>query len=70
MVNKQLYQLIEYARRMPYFDKLQREDQVTLLRAGWNELLIATVAWRSIEVNLFILIVRYCQTKTLKFYQE
>lgn len=51
MVNKQLYQLIEYARRMPYFDKLQREDQVTLLRAGWNELLIATVAWRSIEVN-------------------
>lgn len=50
MVNKQLYQLIEYARRMPYFDKLQREDQVTLLRAGWNELLIATVAWRSIEV--------------------
>lgn len=49
MVNKQLYQLIEYARRMPYFDRLQREDQVTLLRAGWNELLIATVAWRSIE---------------------
>lgn len=51
MVNKQLYQLIEYARRMPYFIKLEREDQVTLLRASWNELLIATVAWRSIEVN-------------------
>lgn len=50
MVNKQLYQLIEYARRMPHFAQLQREDQITLLRAGWNELLIATVAWRSIEV--------------------
>lgn len=50
MVNKQLFQLIEYARRMPHFAQLQREDQVTLLRAGWNELLIATVAWRSIEV--------------------
>lgn len=52
MVNKQLYQLIEYARRTPHFAQLQREDQITLLRAGWNELLIATVAWRSIEVNM------------------
>lgn len=52
MVNKQLYQLIEYARRTPHFAQLQREDQITLLRAGWNELLIATVAWRSIEVSL------------------
>lgn len=53
MVNKQLFQLIEYARRMPHFAQLQREDQITLLRAGWNELLIATVAWRSIEVDEF-----------------
>lgn len=51
MVNKQLYQLIEYARRTPHFAQLQREDQITLLRTGWNELLIATVAWRSIEVS-------------------
>lgn len=57
MVNKQLFQLIEYARRMPYFDRLQREDQVTLLRAGWNELLIATVAWRSIEVTVTIVVI-------------
>lgn len=49
MVNKQLFQLVQYARRMPHFAQLQREDQVTLLRAGWNELLIANVAWRSIE---------------------
>ena len=51
MVNKQLYQMVEYAKRMPYFLKLQLEDQVLLLKAGWNELLIANVAWRSIEVN-------------------
>ncbi|XP_055382463.1 protein ultraspiracle isoform X2 [Condylostylus longicornis] len=49
MVNKQLYQMVEYARRMPYFSKLQLDDQVLLLKAGWNELLIANVAWRSIE---------------------
>lgn len=52
MVNKQLFQLIDYARRTPHFAQLQREDQITLLRAGWNELLIATVAWRSIEVSM------------------
>lgn len=51
MVNKQLYQLVEYARRMPHFSQLQKEDQITLLRSGWNELLIASVAWRSIEVS-------------------
>lgn len=60
MVNKQLYQLIEYARRTPHFAQLQREDQITLLRAGWNELLIATVAWRSIEV---IMITNYSLLK-------
>lgn len=51
MVNKQLYQLIEYARRMPYFDQLQREDQVTLIRASLYELLIITVGYRSIAVS-------------------
>lgn len=56
MVNKQLYQLIEYARRMPQFAQLQREDQILLLRAGWNELMIATVAWRSIEVSTIALL--------------
>lgn len=52
MVNKQLYQLIEYARRMPKFAQLQRDDQILLLRASWTELMIATVALRSIEVNI------------------
>ncbi|XP_061392871.1 protein ultraspiracle [Musca vetustissima] len=49
MVNKQLFQMVEYARRTPHFTHLQREDQIMLLKAGWNELLIANVAWCSID---------------------
>lgn len=49
MVNKQIFQLVDFARRMPHFTSLKKEDQVMLLKSGWNELLIATVAWRSIE---------------------
>ena len=51
MANRQLYQLIDYARRMPHFPQLPRDDQVMLLKSSWNELLIASVAWRSIEVR-------------------
>uniref|UniRef100_A0A1B0CMQ0 Nuclear receptor subfamily 2 group B member 4 n=2 Tax=Lutzomyia longipalpis TaxID=7200 RepID=A0A1B0CMQ0_LUTLO len=36
MANKQLYQLIEYARRMPHFAQLQREDQPQLMCLGPN----------------------------------
>lgn len=49
MVNKQLFEMVEYARRAPHFDHLSKEDQVLLLKAGWNELLIANVAWCSID---------------------
>lgn len=49
MVNKQLFEMVEYARRTPHFIHLQRDDQILLLKAGWNELLIANVAWCSIE---------------------
>lgn len=49
MVNKQLFQMVEYARKMPHFAELQRDDQVLLLKAGWNELLIANVAWCSMD---------------------
>lgn len=49
MVNKQIYQLVDFARRLPHFTSLKKEDQVMLLKSGWNELLIATVAWRSVE---------------------
>ncbi|XP_037943772.1 protein ultraspiracle [Teleopsis dalmanni] len=48
-LNKQLFQMIDFARRMPYFAQLQRDDQLLLLKAGWNELLIANVAWCSME---------------------
>lgn len=55
MVNKQIYQLIDFARRLPHFTNLHRDDQVMLLRCGWNEMLIAAVAWRSMEVRYHIL---------------
>lgn len=49
MVNRQIYQLVDFARRLPHFTALQKADQVMLLKSGWNELLIATVAWRSVD---------------------
>ncbi|CAG2057119.1 unnamed protein product [Timema podura] len=49
--NKQLFQLVEWAKNIPHFTSLPIEDQVLLLRAGWNELLIAAFSHRSIEVK-------------------
>lgn len=49
--NKQLLQLVEWAKHIPHFSALPIEDQVQLLRAGWNELLIAAFSHRSIEVK-------------------
>lgn len=49
MVNKQLGQIIEFAKRVPHFNGLSRADQILLLKSGWNELLIISVAWCSIE---------------------
>lgn len=49
MINKQLFQMVDYARRMPHFSQLHRDDQLLLLKSSWNELLISNVAWRSIE---------------------
>ena len=51
MVNKQIFQLIDFARRLPHFPKLLREDQVMIVKCGWNEILIASVAFRSVEVS-------------------
>ncbi|KAJ8972816.1 hypothetical protein NQ317_009513 [Molorchus minor] len=42
--NKQLLQLVEWAKLIPHFSSLPVSDQVLLLRAGWNELLIAAFA--------------------------
>ncbi|XP_065164414.1 retinoic acid receptor RXR-alpha-B-like isoform X1 [Atheta coriaria] len=45
----QLYQLVEWAKLIPHFTSLPVSDQVLLLRAGWNELLIAAFSHRSID---------------------
>lgn len=49
--NKQLFQLVAWAKHIPHFTSLPLEDQVLLLRAGWNELLIAAFSHRSIDVK-------------------
>ena len=49
--DKQLYQLIEWAKHIPHFTDLPIEDQVLLLKMGWNELLIAGFSHRSMNVK-------------------
>ncbi|XP_058243026.1 retinoic acid receptor RXR-beta-B isoform X1 [Hemibagrus wyckioides] len=49
--DKQLFGLVEWAKRIPHFCELPLDDQVILLRAGWNELLIASLSHRSIGVE-------------------
>ncbi|XP_064804483.1 retinoic acid receptor RXR-alpha-B-like [Oncorhynchus masou masou] len=54
--DKQLFNLVEWAKMIPHFSELALDDQVILLRAGWNELLIASFSHRSITVNDSILL--------------
>ncbi|XP_005880554.1 PREDICTED: retinoic acid receptor RXR-gamma isoform X2 [Myotis brandtii] len=54
--DKQLFTLVEWAKRIPHFSGLTLEDQVILLRAGWNELLIASFSHRSVSVQDGILL--------------
>ncbi|KAJ3656932.1 hypothetical protein Zmor_015976 [Zophobas morio] len=49
--NKQLFQLVQWAKLIPHFTSLPLSDQVHLLRAGWNELLIAAFSHRSIQAQ-------------------
>ncbi|XP_015433885.1 PREDICTED: retinoic acid receptor RXR-alpha-B isoform X3 [Dufourea novaeangliae] len=49
--NYELFQLVAWAKHIPNFTSLPLEDQVLLLRAGWNELLIASFSHRSIDVK-------------------
>jgi hypothetical protein len=51
VADKQLLQLVEWAKHIPHFSELPTDDQVRLLHAGWNELLIAAFSYRSIEVK-------------------
>ncbi|XP_042564291.1 retinoic acid receptor RXR-alpha-B isoform X2 [Clupea harengus] len=54
--DRQLFTLVEWAKRIPHFSELALDDQVILLRAGWNELLIASFSHRSIAVKDGILL--------------
>lgn len=50
-VKQQVAHLFEWARMIPHFSELNSKDQVLLMKAGWNELLIAEFAHRSIEAD-------------------
>ncbi|KAF6016827.1 RXRA [Bugula neritina] len=62
--DKQLFTLVEWARRIPHFVELPVEDQAKLIRAeincfgnaGWNELLIAAFSHRSVGCDDGILL--------------
>ena len=49
--DRQLYQLVEWAKHIPHFTELPIEDQMVLLKYGWNELLIAGFSHRSMNVK-------------------
>lgn len=55
-VTRQLYQLIDWAKNIPHFNSLSLDDQVILLKVGWNELLIASLAHRSMRAKDSILL--------------
>merc|ERR1712013_962723 len=48
---KQLTSLEEWAKQIPHFTSLCLDDQVALLRGGWNELMIAGFSHRSIGIQ-------------------
>ncbi|XP_073941549.1 retinoid X receptor ultraspiracle isoform X3 [Choristoneura fumiferana] len=47
--NKQIAALVVWARDIPHFGQLELDDQVVLIKASWNELLLFAIAWRSME---------------------
>ncbi|KAH6920147.1 hypothetical protein HPB50_028865 [Hyalomma asiaticum] len=49
--DRQLHELVQWARRIPHFEELPIEDRTALLKAGWNELLIAAFSHRSVTVR-------------------
>ncbi|CAG9825050.1 unnamed protein product [Phaedon cochleariae] len=49
--NKHLVLMVDWARMIPHFTSLPLSDQVLLLRAGWNELLIAAFSHRSVHAQ-------------------
>ncbi len=55
-VRTQIKQMFEWAKAVPHFTDLYLEDQCSLVKAGWNELLIAQFAHRSIEAHSNVLV--------------
>lgn len=49
--DRQLHELVQWARRIPHFEELPVEDRTALLKAGWNELLIAAFSHRSVNAR-------------------
>ncbi|OWR45594.1 ultraspiracle isoform 1, partial [Danaus plexippus plexippus] len=52
--NKQIAALVVWARDIPHFSQLELEDQVILIKASWNELMLFAIAWRSMEMKTSI----------------
>ncbi|GFS70500.1 retinoic acid receptor RXR [Nephila pilipes] len=48
IADQQQIQIVEWAKHIPHFNDLALEDRITLLKAGWNEILIATFCHKSI----------------------
>ena len=58
-LEKQLNSLVEWAKHIPHFAELAIDDQVALLKGGWNELLIAGIAHRSLGLQSGEFVKRY-----------
>eukprot|EP00093_Oithona_nana_P010629 10629.XXX_500227_501593_1 [CDS] Oithona nana genome sequencing. len=44
-------QIVEFAKILPLFPDLTMETQITLIKSGWNELMILGSAYRSMSLN-------------------
>ncbi|GFW74266.1 retinoic acid receptor RXR-alpha [Trichonephila clavipes] len=48
LVDQQQIQIVEWAKHIPHFNELPLHDRATLLKAGWNEILIAAFCHKSV----------------------
>merc|ERR1719220_692812 len=44
-------QIVEFAKNLPLFSDLNMEAQITLIKSGWNELMILGAAYRSLSLK-------------------
>ncbi|GFR64906.1 retinoic acid receptor RXR [Elysia marginata] len=45
---KHLYELIQWTRHIPYYEKLSFKDKLTLIQNSWQEFLISSICYRSV----------------------